>query len=140
MKTIILRGYQGSGKTTTIRLVYDILLSRGAKIVVPRTKIMGRDFYSVVRYKGKTIYICSEGDNKNDINSHIGIAISGHIIYTNQNGENVNINVACDIYIGASHFADTTFISKYNPVIIDKTGIKDDICNVKDAIKIIRNI
>ncbi len=140
MKTIILRGYQGSGKTTTIRLVYDILLSRGAKIVVPRTTIMGRDFDSVVRYKGKTIYICSEGDNRNDINLHIGIAISGHIIYTHQNGENVNINADCDIYIGASHFADTTFISEYNPVIIDKTGIKDDICNAKDAIKIIRNI
>ncbi len=139
MKTIILKGCQGSGKTTTILLVYYFLLKDGAKIVVPRTKITGRDFYCVLEYKGKTIYIASVGDDKRDIWYHIDTALSGKVTY-NKDDKEFTSNVVCDVCIGASHFAGTDFLADYNPIIIDKTGYRDDLCDIADAQTIINRI
>ena len=63
MKIIVIKGNQNSGKTTSIRLVYDILLYLGAEIDIARkygkTHI---DFDTELIYNGKRIAISSAGD------------------------------------------------------------------------------
>lgn len=63
MKIIVVKGNPNSGKTTSIRLVYDLLLYKGATISKPRGS--GKtytDFDTELLYKEKRIAISSAGD------------------------------------------------------------------------------
>lgn len=80
MKLIVVKGNPNSGKTTSIRLVYDLLLYKGAKIDKPRNsgKIYA-DFDTELLYKEKRIAISSAGDVLKNIhktiNRHEGCGI-----------------------------------------------------------------
>lgn len=63
MKIIVIKGNPNSGKTTSIRLVYDLLLYKGAKIDKPRNS--GKtyaDFDTELLYNEKRVAISSAGD------------------------------------------------------------------------------
>ena len=85
MKIIVVKGNPNSGKTTSIRLVYDILLYLGAEIDIARkygkTHI---DFDTELLYNGKRIAICSAGDVLKNIH------------------KTINRHEGCDILVTAS--------------------------------------
>lgn len=64
MDLILLSGNPSAGKTTTMNLVYNELIGKGAATVVPKTQVGGnpQDFECVVKYKGKHIAMFSMGD------------------------------------------------------------------------------
>lgn len=63
MKIIVVKGNPNSGKTTSIRLVYDLLLYMGAEIAVARTsEKLHTDFDTELLYDEKRIAISSAGD------------------------------------------------------------------------------
>ena len=63
MKIIVVKGNPNSGKTTSIRLVYDLLLYMGAEIAVARTSEKPHtDFDAELLYDEKRIAISSAGD------------------------------------------------------------------------------
>ncbi len=127
MKLIVLRGNPNQGKTTTLRLVYDILLYLGAQIVVPRSQ--GRntdDFKTVLDYGGKRVAISSAGDLLYDVGEKIDeFAGRGDI----------------DVLISASRpFSSLDArIGSYHPIYRDKLP-KSDSNNIEDARFIINNI
>lgn len=64
MKIIVVKGNQNIGKTTSIRLAYDIALYLGAAIITPRNieDKPHNDFETVLFYNGKRIGFHSGGD------------------------------------------------------------------------------
>lgn len=63
MKIIVVKGNPNSGKTTSIRLVYDLLLYMGAEIAVARTSEKPHtDIDAELLYDQKRIAISSAGD------------------------------------------------------------------------------
>jgi Cdc6-like AAA superfamily ATPase len=61
MKIILLSGRKGTGKTTTVHLLYDELIRCKAKLL--QMKKIGRNDYEwVVLYKGKKVALQSHGD------------------------------------------------------------------------------
>lgn len=60
----MLSGQSNSGKTTTLNLVYDQLLTVGATIVNPKSQLGGDpdDFECVLSYKAKKVAIFTMGD------------------------------------------------------------------------------
>ena len=64
MKIIVVKGNQNTGKTTSIRLAYDIALYLGAAIITPRNieDKPHNDFETVIFYNGKRIGFHSGGD------------------------------------------------------------------------------
>lgn len=127
MKLIVLRGDPNQGKTTTLRLVYDILLYLGAQIAEPRTP--GRntdDFKTVLDYKEKRIAISSMGDLLYDVEDKIGeFAGRGDI----------------DVLIIASRLFSSldARIGSYHPIYREKLP-KSDSNNIEDARFIINHI
>jgi hypothetical protein len=64
MNTIIaLRGRGNSGKSTTIRLLYDLLLQNGYQIIRSNFNVTGGDFIAVFSKNGKLIGVTSSGDS-----------------------------------------------------------------------------
>ncbi len=85
MKIIVVKGNPNSGKTTSIRLVYDMLLYFGAEIEKPRSS--GKtytDFDTELLYKEKRIAISSAGDVLKNIH------------------KTINRHKGCDILVTAS--------------------------------------
>lgn len=64
MDIILLSGEPNSGKTTTMNLVYDELIRKGARTVEPRVQIGGKeeDFECLIDHGGNLIAIFSMGD------------------------------------------------------------------------------
>ena len=64
MRIIALRGADSCGKTTTLNLVYDDLISKGAVVSVSKTQVGGdkKDFEAILTYKGKQVAIYTMGD------------------------------------------------------------------------------
>lgn len=64
MDIILLSGNSNSGKTTTMNVVYEELISKGATVVRSKVQVGGnvRDFECVVKYKGKLVAMYSMGD------------------------------------------------------------------------------
>ena len=124
MKIIVIKGNPNSGKTTSIRLVYDILLYLGAEIDIARkygkTHI---DFDTELLYNGKRIAISSAGD------------LLKNILKT------VSDHDSCDILITASRnfrwsSLDRIF-SDYDVVYIkkEKRGDKENIATAKEVLQ-----
>lgn len=124
MKIIVIKGNPNSGKTTSIRLVYDILLYLGAEIDIARkygkTHI---DFDTELLYNGKRIAISSAGDLLKNIHK----TVSDHD--------------SCDILITASRnfrwsSLDRIF-SDYDVVYIkkEKRGDKENIATAKEVLQ-----
>lgn len=73
MKIVLLSGKPNTGKTTTLNLVYNSLLSSSAHILQPRS-ILGsnpNDFECILSYTGKVVAIYSAGDLISDCYSAI---------------------------------------------------------------------
>ncbi|MES2671683.1 MAG: hypothetical protein V4673_14865 [Pseudomonadota bacterium] len=64
MDIILLSGNSNSGKTTTMNVVYEELISKGATVVRSKVQVGGniKDFECVLKYKGKLVAMCSMGD------------------------------------------------------------------------------
>lgn len=63
MKTIIaLRGKGNSGKTTTIRILHDLLLTNGYTQVRSNFRIDSGDFIAIFKKKNKLVGVTSSGD------------------------------------------------------------------------------
>ena len=65
MRIILLYGLPNTGKTTTINLVYDELIKKGAYVIKKKRKIgkNPKDFKSVLKYNDKIITFYSMGDD-----------------------------------------------------------------------------
>ncbi|MBR2367883.1 MAG: hypothetical protein IKA81_04680 [Alistipes sp.] len=124
MKIIVIKGNPNSGKTTSIRLVYDLLLYKGAKIDKPRNS--GKtyaDFDTELLYNGKNIAISSAGDLLKNIHK----TVSDHD--------------GCDILITASrNFRRSSLdriFSDYDVVYIkkEKRGDRENIATAKEVLQ-----
>ena len=62
MELIVLKGKAHSGKTATINYVYNELIKRNWKEVVPYTGISHGDFWAVLKKNKITLGIVSQGD------------------------------------------------------------------------------
>jgi len=89
MKIIILSGPNRCGKTETMKLVYDNLISLGAIIVAKKTQAGAspRDFECVLEYQNKKIALYSMGDRAREI-------IKAIIRYKNYNPK-INVLIIC---------------------------------------------
>lgn len=61
-KIIALRGRGNSGKSTTIRLLYDLLLQNGYQLISSNINVNGGDFIAIFSKNGKLIGVTSSGD------------------------------------------------------------------------------
>lgn len=128
MKTIILYGSSRSGKSTTVRLLYYILLYLGAEILRTRSNhgFLG-DFNCILSYKGGKIYLHSLGDT----------------IVSVTNALKEADKLGCDIYISALNNGlarGKQYLKCYSPVYIDKIGNKDDVGCIENIHQIISEI
>ena len=126
MKIIVVKGNPNSGKTTSIRLVYDILLYLGAEIDVERKD--GKtyiDFDAELLYNGKRIAISSAGD-----------------VLKNMHGT-ITKHKDCDILIMASRKFKRSSLDKifygYDIKYIEKNkrGDKENIATAKEVLNYI---
>jgi len=62
MRVIILEGPKSSGKTTTLQMLYAVLLSKNAKTRCPLSLVGDKDFEVVFAYRDKKVAIFSQGD------------------------------------------------------------------------------
>ena len=97
-QVIMLRGDQHSGKSTTIRLVYDMLLVNGAKVVRTRVKegAVNRDFNAILLYNNTLVVFHSTGDAPKQVKAHladVGIGTSNSIIGSNE----VEVDISNDV-------------------------------------------
>ncbi len=66
MKIILLSGNPNTGKTSTLNLVYDELISLGGTILTAKSKLGGNqnDFECLLKFNSKVVAIFSMGDYK----------------------------------------------------------------------------
>ena len=75
--TFVLRGKSNSGKSGTIRTVYDNLLSDGAVPEIPFTRIGWKiDFYALVVLRGVRIGILSRGDEAGQVTFYLSALLA----------------------------------------------------------------
>lgn len=101
-QVIMLRGDQHSGKSTTIRLVYDMLLADGAKVVRTRVKegAVNRDFNAILLYNNTLVVFHSTGDTPKQVREHladVGIYGNNKVIGSNEVEVSTSTDVTEDI-------------------------------------------
>jgi ABC-type branched-subunit amino acid transport system ATPase component len=81
MKVIMLEGPSSCGKTTTVNLVYDILIATLGTTVITAKSLLGgnpKDFEAMLMYAGKKVALFSMGDYSNAVvgamNKYHGLA------------------------------------------------------------------
>ena len=94
----MLRGDQHSGKSTTIRLVYDMLLANGARVVRTRVKegAVNRDFNAILLYNNTLVVFHSTGDTLKQVRGHladVGICGNNKVVGSNE----VEVSVSKDV-------------------------------------------
>lgn len=97
-QVIMLRGDGNTGKSTTIKLVYDMLLVAGAKVVRARVKegAVNRDFNAILLYNNTLVVFHSTGDAPKQVKEHladVGIGTNNPIIGSNE----VEVNISNDV-------------------------------------------
>ncbi|MBQ8493745.1 MAG: hypothetical protein IJ464_05640 [Alistipes sp.] len=126
MKIIVVKGNPNSGKTTSIRLVYDLLLYEGATI--SKARGLGKtytDFDTELLYDGKRVAISSAGDVLKNIH------------------KTINRHEGCDILVTASrNFKQSSLDSifaKYDVEYIKKEtrGDEENITTAKEVLQYI---
>ena len=124
MKIIVVKGNPNSGKTTSIRLVYDLLLYKGATITNPRNSGKAyTDFDTELLYDKKRIAISSAGDVLKNIH------------------KTINRHEGCDILITASrNFKQSSLdeiFSKYDVEYIkqEKRGDEENIFTANEILR-----
>lgn len=136
MQVIILKGDQGKGKTTTLKLLLDLLIKNGAIF-----KAQSRNFYrwqqgkragdiwTIVEYNDKIIYISTVGDYPKLIEDAFKEARSV-----------CDINI--DIFICAAHTEKQVVTAfnrlglKFDDVLVFDKSVKEnnkETCNQADA-------
>jgi len=131
MKVIILEGWNGRGKTTTLQMVFATLLTNNWTVnnfalIHPSRKI--KDFEAILSLDSKTVAIFSEGDNQ----GHCKAAI---VKYAN-----------CDVLILAhtSRLNALQIPSRHTSLLIQKTvanATNSEVqANAQDCQNIVNNI
>ena len=118
MEIIALEGLSNTGKTTTIGLLYQMLLNNGG---IPTNKQqLGRDPNDfsdiVINYKNLKIAIFTMGDNSN--------AISQAIV--NYNNLNCDFFV-CSLSTGTSKIRANNRLNQYRNIRVQKTVVSQSI-------------
>lgn len=85
MKIIALTGISNSGKTLTLRMVYDFLQKNKTNTIKPFDRKWGIERRGVFKYNGKTVGITTRGDTEDILN------------------EDFTWMGKCDIYVCACH-------------------------------------
>jgi hypothetical protein len=88
MNVYILEGAKSKGKTTTLNMLYAVLVTNNAQVLYFLSINEGRDFEAVLFYKNKKVVIFSQGDYQNickDIltkymNENVDVLIMAHSI------------------------------------------------------------
>jgi hypothetical protein len=62
MKVIILEGPGHRGKTTTLQILYAVLVTNNAKVESFKSEENNKDFEALLAYKDKKVAIVSQGD------------------------------------------------------------------------------
>jgi hypothetical protein len=88
MKVYILEGAKSKGKTTTLQMLYAVLVTNNAQVLYFLSINEGRDFEAVLFYKNKKVAIFSQGDFQNKckevitkyMNENVDVLIMAHSI------------------------------------------------------------
>lgn len=114
MNTIIaLKGKGNTGKSTTIRLLHELLLLNGYQLINSDLHVNGGDFIAVFSKKGKRIGVTSSGDTYDLVRNHLQELINA----------NCNICVcACRTYDRIPPGTNAAIIefTKYNNIFVVK--------------------
>lgn len=136
-KIIALVGESNQGKSTTLNIVYDELISCGAKVIMPKLSlgnVVQNDFSSVLEWNNKTIAFYTMGDYKdellNAINDYNKQKVDILIL-----GFSIKISWASYIYWELSKFL-THLVPK---TVTQNPGLELQV-NKNDALIIINNI
>lgn len=139
MKIIALKGIQNSGKTSTINILYSLLLNNGAKQIPNKFKYLeNNDFIDVLEYPSLSVIIgiVSQGDYING-----KFSVRRHLEYLESCDCDITI---CSCTTGKEKTKIITFIEAYDHVFISKTQSpskdKERIANFDDAIKLLTQI
>ena len=128
MKAIILYGETGSGKSTTIRLLYYVLLYLVAKMIRTRSnKSFYNDFNCILSVDGQSVYLYSLGDTIKAVENALNDASS-------QN---------CDVFVGVLNnglSSGRQRMKRFSPMYIDKIGNKDDIGCIQNIRQLVSEI
>lgn len=128
MKAIILYGESGSGKSTTIRLLYYVLLYLVAKMIRTRSnKSFYNDFNCILSVDGQSVYLYSLGDTIKAVENALDDAVSHN----------------CDVFVGVLNNGlsrGRQRLARYSPVYIDKIGKKDDVGCIQNIKQIVSEI
>jgi len=62
VKVIILEGSKSKGKTTTLQMLYAVLITNKAEVQCPPSLVGDKDFETVLIYRNKKVAIFSQGD------------------------------------------------------------------------------
>ena len=152
----MLRGDQHSGKSTTIRLVYDMLLADGAKVVRARVKegAVNRDFNAILLYNNTLVVFHSTGDTLKQVRDHladVGICGNNKVVGSNEVEVSVSKDVTSEI-VAQYQFDRVVLVtacradSKYDKLIKVSKAIElrkfaaDDIDNAKIAKSVLSHI
>ncbi|MDI5950274.1 hypothetical protein [Flavobacterium yafengii] len=128
MEIIVLEGFSNTGKTTTIGILYNLLLSNGG--ISTNKQALGRDPNDfsdiVINYKNLKIGIFSMGDNST--------AISQGIV--NFNNQNCDVFI-CSLSTGTPKVRANNRINRFQNIRIPKTiasqNITENQANNNDA-------
>ena len=131
MNIIALKGKGNSGKSTTIRLLHDLLIADDYEVVNTNFESLGGDFRTVFSKNGKIIGITSSGDTFDLVRNNLKILVDLEC----------NICVcACRSYDRSDHGTNAaidTFLPTYKKQYVDKTittiSAQQSIANEKDC-------
>jgi hypothetical protein len=131
MNTIIaLRGRGNSGKSTTIRLLHDLLLQNGYQLVKSNFNTAGGDFIAVFSKNGKLIGVTSSSDTYDLVHARLEELIN----------ESCNICVcACRTFdrippgTNAAIIEFNNYQNQFVEKMIDENGITQTATNMGDV-------
>lgn len=127
MKIIVLQGMPSNGKTTTINIVWDLLIKNGGKSLNKHSYGGDQnDFIDTVLWKSQKIGLLSMGDTSTLIAKEI----------RNFDSQNCDV-VVCALSINNEKVRANNAINMYNNTRINKTVAQDKInesaANIADA-------
>lgn len=152
-QVIMLRGDGNTGKSTTIKLVYDMLLADGASIIRNRVQegAIKRDFNAILLYNNTLVVFHSTGDTTRQVVDHltdVGIGANNQVIGSNEVEVDISNDVTAQI-VNQNKFDRIILVTacradtKYDKLIKASKAIElhkfnaDDIDNAKVAKRVL---